>query len=209
MAARGAELGDRRARRSWSPGRRRRRRSPASSSSSTLAVGVLDDRLDHQVAVGQVLGVGGHLDVARRRRRRPWRRASCACSSAFQAEASERASSIVFEIALAQAASPQAIVPLPAIAGRCVCIRSAHGAGCVSRARLSGGPNGHRYARLACARDAQAHLRVLLRPPLEVDRDRRLGRHRRRRRRLLGQAPGRHHRTRTRTTSRRRRTRPR
>ena len=39
----------------------------------------------------------------------------CACSSACQAEASERASSIVFEIALAEAASPQAIVPLPAI----------------------------------------------------------------------------------------------
>ena len=39
-------------------------------------------------------------------------------SSARQAEASERASSITFELALAQAASPQAIVPLPAIAGR-------------------------------------------------------------------------------------------
>ena len=40
-----------------------------------------------------------------------------ACSSAFQADASERASSIVFEIALAAAARPQAMLPLPAIAG--------------------------------------------------------------------------------------------
>src|SRR5262249_23199879 len=38
--------------------------------------------------------------------------------SAFQAEASERASSSVFEPTLAHAASPQAMVPLPAIAGR-------------------------------------------------------------------------------------------
>ncbi len=41
----------------------------------------------------------------------------CACSSARQADASERASSIVLETELAQAASPQAIAPLPAMAG--------------------------------------------------------------------------------------------
>ena len=41
-----------------------------------------------------------------------------ASSSAFQAEASDRASRTVLEAMLAQAARPQAIVPLPAIAGR-------------------------------------------------------------------------------------------
>src|SRR5262249_57588913 len=40
------------------------------------------------------------------------------CCSALQAEASERARSSVLEATLAQAARPQAIVPLPAIAGR-------------------------------------------------------------------------------------------
>jgi hypothetical protein len=42
----------------------------------------------------------------------------CACSSARQAEASERASRRTSETTLAQAARPHAIVPLPAIAGR-------------------------------------------------------------------------------------------
>ena len=42
----------------------------------------------------------------------------CACSSARHADASERASSITSEVNVAHAASPQAIVPLPAIAGR-------------------------------------------------------------------------------------------
>ena len=41
-----------------------------------------------------------------------------ACSSARQAEASERASRRTCEATLAQAARPEAIVPLPAIAGR-------------------------------------------------------------------------------------------
>src|SRR5918995_176964 len=41
-----------------------------------------------------------------------------AVSSACHADASERASRIVFQAALAQAASPQAMVPLPAIPGR-------------------------------------------------------------------------------------------
>ena len=41
-----------------------------------------------------------------------------ACSSAFQADASERARRRTCDAALAQAASPQAIVPLPAIPGR-------------------------------------------------------------------------------------------
>ena len=61
--------------------------------------------------------LGGDLDPLRvgavDLREREW-----ACSSAFQAEASERASRRTCEATLAQAARPQAIVPLPAIAGR-------------------------------------------------------------------------------------------
>ena len=53
----------------------------------------------------------------------------CACSSAFQADASERASSRTLDAELAQAASPQAIVPLPAIPGRSYVSEAATGGG--------------------------------------------------------------------------------
>ncbi len=52
-----------------------------------------------------------------------------ACSSAFQADASERASRSTLDAVLAQAASPQAMVPLPAIPGRSYVSNSATGRG--------------------------------------------------------------------------------
>ena len=58
---------------------------------------------------------------------------ACACSSAFHAEASERASSTTFETTLAQAARPQAIVPLPAIPGRSYVSPPATGGVCITR----------------------------------------------------------------------------
>ena len=53
----------------------------------------------------------------------------CACSSAFQADASERASRRTWDAELAQAASPQAMVPLPAIPGRSYVSKAATGGG--------------------------------------------------------------------------------
>src|SRR4051794_15568339 len=58
----------------------------------------------------------------------------CACSSAFQAEASERASSRTWDAELAQAASPHAIVPLPAIPGRSYVSNSGTGGVCITGA---------------------------------------------------------------------------
>ena len=72
-----------------------------------------------------------------------------ACSSAFQAEASERASRRTCDATLAQAARPQAIVPLPAIPGRSyvsncatrrVCITTS--VGVAVRSWRRGGSNG-------------------------------------------------------------------
>ena len=81
-----------------------------------MALDLLDDRLDDDVALGEVVG-----SVVTRSREGSapsiLAQAATTFSSARQAEASLRASRIVSAVVVETAARPLAIAPLPAIAG--------------------------------------------------------------------------------------------
>ena len=82
-----------------------------------LRLGILGDRLDDQVAIGEIGRVGGDPDPRPTRRRRASSPSPCASSSARPPEASLPPADAPHRAGRA-AARPQAIVPLPATRAR-------------------------------------------------------------------------------------------